>query len=105
VVVKGFIASCPGHPIFKKCIERLQYAKVSDDFTAIIEATGPFFFSQCVYDSLNERCGKIVIFPVSFFYPMPAAFRFEKLTLEEAMKRFIKDESYAIHWWYCSWQH
>ena len=103
-LLNGLIASSPGHPILKTCIERLMTKDASKGLGDILEATGPYFFTKCVYDNLSPAKTRSVIFPSSFFYPLPDIMRFKNISKDMAMQQFVHDESFAIHWWHCSWQ-
>lgn len=104
-LLNGLIASRPNHPILEACIKKLSdIQKLNTNKGNILSTTGPYFFTKCVYENLNSKADRSVIFPVSFFYPLPNDLRLQKFTLEDVKKKFVRDETFAIHWWCCSWQ-
>jgi inositol phosphorylceramide mannosyltransferase catalytic subunit len=106
-MANGLLASCPGHPVLKHCIEKLKQSDViGNDTWKIMENTGPYFFTRCFLEALQNNLQECVVFPLSYFFPVPATVRSEELTPANISKfkaRWVKDESYAIHWWECSW--
>jgi mannosyltransferase OCH1-like enzyme len=100
-IINALIAACPGHPILKACVNGLHNVTASTNIWHIIETTGPYFFTKAVFAFLT---GRSVIFPVTYFYPMPAWIASQKPNHADVIQRFVKDESFALHWWDCSWQ-
>ena len=101
-LLNGLVAACPAHPILKSCVEGIEESFYSNK--EIMAQTGPYFLTKVVFSNLTHDCGRSVIFPASFFYPLPNYFAWHYINQEDAKKQFIRDESFAIHWWACSWQ-
>lgn len=96
----GLIASVPGHPILKACIQNVKVNN-SENNMAIINDTGPLMFTRTFFQNINSIYKyKTVAFPVTFFYPLSNRDRYLN-HLE--MKKKIKTESYAIHYYDTSW--
>ena len=93
----GLIASIPGHPILKRCIDSMGGY---DGHTAhvIMDVTGPYFFTRCFLNSVNKKLKGVVAFPMDFFYPLPNYIRSSKTPY-----KYVKDFSYAIHHWAVTW--
>jgi mannosyltransferase OCH1-like enzyme len=99
VVFNGLIASRPGHPILKECINHLKnHPSTTSD---ILERTGPFFFTNRILGLLAHYADKIVLFPTTYFYPWPHYERFHNS--REEIESWIKPETLAIHHWHVSW--
>lgn len=112
-IANGLIGVRPHHPILKHCIDTLAQSKdllkgISKDdpnymkkaFGAVISQTGPGFFSKCFIEIAPQTEDTVIVFPCSFFYPLPNTARNLNGTQSE---QFIKPESFAIHYWACSW--
>ena len=112
-IANGLIGARPKHPILKHCIEKLagstdalksipkddpNYLKKA--FGLVISQTGPAFFTKCFMDIAPSYAGPLIILPCSFFYPLPNSRR--NLNVQQA-EQFRKPESFAIHYWACSW--
>lgn len=108
----GLIGCRPGHPIVKRCVERLQAGNSDSDFHRILHATGPFFFTQCFHECVwpdapqgAADLGTVVPFPLTYFYPLPDKRRESYPTTEEVKRDWVHPETYAIHYWKLSWLH
>jgi mannosyltransferase OCH1-like enzyme len=104
-LLNGLLAARPGHPILKACVEGLKNANYAgkQSIDDILAQTGPHYFTKIVFTTLDEACGRSVIFPPSFFYPLPNIFGARYISPVDLKKNFIHDETFAIHWWACSW--
>jgi len=92
----------PGHPILKACIEHLS--KLSGQ-SVDGDITGPHLVTECFYDVINQCTDRCVIFPLSYFFPFPVFARFATATsTHKEVKKRIKPESFAIHYWHSSWR-
>lgn len=94
----GLIASTPNHPILRKVLFNMNTIK-SGNWKDIFNTTGTYFFTKIFFESVVSYSRGIVIFPPEYFYPFPNH-NHEKETNPE---RFIRDCSYAIHYWEVSW--
>ena len=105
-ITNGLIGVQPGHPIMKLCIEKIKQRPVAPIIGAeqVIAATGPGLLTKCFFESSSEWDGPCVIFPATYFVPLPWHARFiEATSSHERIKGWIKPESYAIHFWHGSW--
>ena len=100
-LLNGLVASRPGHPILKACVDGLKKASLA--YNKLFEETGTHYFTEKVFTNLASAGGRSVIFPVSFFYPLPNFYASHYISQADAKKQFVRDESFAIHWWACSW--
>ncbi len=102
----ALIGSAAGHPIMKRCIEDLEDTGSKTDLMAIIERTGPLYFTRCFLNYAQEADKKmhekIIAFPQSFFYPIPNTI--SKICTHDELEHWRQPESYAAHYWACSWQ-
>lgn len=97
----GLIGCKPHHPILKEVIESAHHIEQLRAYNDILVATGNLHFMKAFLKIAPTLPDRIITLPCSFFYPLPNNAR--NLTLEQ-MNAFIKPESFAIHYWECSWQ-
>ncbi len=102
IIANGLIGSVPGHPILKLCIEKLHFETGDHDNYGIQSSTGPFFFTEIVLSQFKERAFKNAVFPAAYFYPLPGEER-HGIFGEAERAVWVKPESFAIHYWECSW--
>ena len=105
-IFNGLIGCTKENIIIKKIIDELSKKKINEsNYSKIMEFTGSYFFTKIFLDMCkNEKC---VIFPTTFFYPLPAVKSYKmdfNKNLEKYIKGFQREESYCIHLWYQSWQ-
>lgn len=102
----GIIGCAPGHPIIKKCVNDLKanYASQENNWSigGVFARSGPDYFTLCVQALLDSIPGKNVVFPGSFFYPLPPLDD-RSLRTREGAKAWIQPESFCIHYWASSW--
>ncbi len=100
-VFNGLIGSVPGHPILRACIDTLDittYYEGTSDHN-ILFTTGPFHQARCFVAHALEG-GRVVAFPVNYFYPWP----FSKKDDARPVEEWYHPETYAIHYWHASWR-
>lgn len=101
----GLLASVPGHPILKRCIEGILHhtSNGSNDSSDIMNRTGPYHFTRCLNAAIaaGDDIGRCVPFPPTYFYAWPGAWRFNRN--RDFIEQFIRPESLAIHHWASSW--
>jgi hypothetical protein len=72
-----------------------------------MKVAGAEFITDIYLDYIKTTTDKTVLFPDSFFYPMPNSFRYEirKDTAEDRIRihSYIKPKTYCVHLWYTSW--
>ena len=105
-ITNALIGVKPGHPIMKLCIEKIQQKPTRSlkNAETIIATTGPTILTSAFFESANQWTGPCVVFPATFFVPLPWSKRFLKATSDDPLvKKWIKPESFAIHYWHGSW--
>lgn len=105
-ITNALIGVKPAHPIMKMCIEKIhkQPIKPLVGSETIIAVTGPGVLTASFCESASLWDGPCVVFPATFFVPLPWSGRFKEATSsDERVKDWIKPESYAIHYWHGSW--
>ena len=104
-IANGIMGSTPGHPILKSLIKACAEPVVSMDGMEILEKTGPRLLTRAILEDL-QRLGSVgtVVFPSSYFYPLPN-FRMGEAKNPRSAKRFVEGHSLAIHYWEASWLH
>jgi mannosyltransferase OCH1-like enzyme len=95
----ALIGSIAGHPILKRCLEEIAKHETREDPTLIQTYTGPTCFCKAFMQLCADEKYCTVAFPFTTFYPLPAAFREEGV----CKKKWVKDESFGIHYWSLSW--
>lgn len=84
-------------PIMKRCLENLQSEKEAPDLYLPMR-TGPGHLSRAALFFLNEE--NILLFPCSYFYPLP---HIRREVEEKLAHSYIRKESYCIHFWDGTW--
>jgi mannosyltransferase OCH1-like enzyme len=97
VLYIGLIASVPGHAITVKCIDSMDSYDGNQAY-AIMDTTGPYYFTRCFFGTVNKDTKGVVAFPMDFFYPLPNYLRNTNKPYD-----YVKDFSYAIHHWAVTW--
>ena len=99
----GLIGSRPRHPILKACMDRIRVGPGDNSFNGIINRTGPSLFTSCLKDYTSKHRKNVVTVPLTIFYPFPDVER--GITDQNYIKRrWVRPESYALHYWAVSWQ-
>lgn len=100
VLANGVLASVPGHPILKYCIDSVKNHRERD---CIITRTGPIHFQEAFHHIAKDlESSRVVALPRTFFFP----FEQEHIGLPaEETAHLIKPESFAIHYWADSWSY
>ena len=98
----ALLAATPKHPIFKNCLNSIKSVGDSNHSDLIFHSTGPQFMTDVFYKHYKTDEKINIIFPISFFYPFPNTLR--HITNQKKIQKYIKKESYAIHYWDVSWQ-
>lgn len=93
----GLIGSIPGHPIIASLVSSLDTVR-RKNCRAISETTGVNFFTSVFFRQVTEHTPGVVVLPTDYFYPFSNKMRHQKNG-----KDYIKDCSYAIHYWDVSW--
>ena len=93
----GLIGSVPGHPVVKALTSAMKTVR-GRNADEIFNTTGPHFFNNTFFKVVTKYMEGVVVLPTDYFYPFPGKFRFQSNG-----KDYIKDCSYAIHYWAVSW--
>jgi hypothetical protein len=101
-VNNALIGSRPKHPILKSCIKNIQQGPGDSEFHRILNQTGPIHFTYCFMNYVREHPKNVVALPVTVVFPYPSGQRGNP-DLESVKKRWVKKESYALHYWDMSW--
>ena len=110
-VYNGLIGAEPGHDMIAKIISEAG-KKESDNVDigndAILKFVGQEFFSKTFIEYIKKDCDGVVVFPRTFFYPLPPGRRYDmgELTKRDRTeaKKYITDKTYGIHYWSTSWK-
>ncbi len=101
-VFNGIIASIPGHPILKACINNIRSRPTQDrNLWSTLHRTGPFYFGDQIKKFLASYPERVVAFPISYFYPIP--FWVREQDWDNLVKTWVLKDSFAIHHWHVSW--
>ncbi|GAG88354.1 unnamed protein product, partial [marine sediment metagenome] len=84
----------------KDAIETMKPLRQLKSMMDILENTGNFHFMGAFNRQALNCPGPVIAFPSSYFYPAPNS-ELNKPT--DVMDRWIRPESFAIHYWGCSW--
>ncbi|HVX01078.1 MAG TPA: glycosyltransferase, partial [Candidatus Babeliaceae bacterium] len=102
VLQNGLIGSIPGHPILRRCIDRVQRKQNDrDTFAEILVRTGPVMFMQVFFELANHSNYIDVALPSNYVYPWP--YQFRHLNSPQEVAAWLKPESFAVHYWHVSW--
>jgi len=98
LINNGLIATIPGHPILKACIENINK---KDYGFAQMGRNGTIYFGHTVLQTCqnnnNVDLSKILILPPTYVYPWPGN------GAHKAFNAYILDSSFAVHYWDGSW--
>lgn len=99
-IANGIIASRPGHPVLKYCIDTIKDAWSSSD---TLKRTGPFLFQNAFWQVGKRYSGPIIAFPATYFFPLTHEEALKQLTRRH-IEQAVQPETFAIHHWTGSWQ-
>jgi inositol phosphorylceramide mannosyltransferase catalytic subunit len=98
----ALMGSVPGHPLLRHLLTELSEPVVSRDGMSVISTSGASLLSKVFFQRLPAPGHRDVVFPSTYFYPVPNSFRAE--TINAAVKaEYVKDWSLALHYWEGSW--
>jgi mannosyltransferase OCH1-like enzyme len=98
IVNIAIIGGIPHHPIIERVLRTME-VKPGDSSKHVFNTTGPYFFTKCFFEEVGEYMEGVVVLAPQYFYPFPN----EKGFQERNGKDYIKECSYAIHYWDISW--
>lgn len=100
-LANGVMGSVPGHPILKDCIETVAHDwELSDN---ILLRVGPYHFQKSFWKVGLWYQGPYIAFPRSFFFPID--FLEKHPITAEYVKKILRPETFAVHYWAHSWAH
>ena len=102
VINNGLMGAAPGHPLMNKAIEGLSNPVYTKDGMKVLDRSGPGYLSHVFFENLKILTKYDIIFPSSYFYPIPN-FVERDILYGEKKRGYIKDWSFAIHYWEASW--
>jgi hypothetical protein len=108
-VANGLMGCKPNNMFMELIINAIhnRIFSVKVNIIDVLRTTGAYFITDIYLDYIRKTNDKTVLFPDSFFYPMPNSFRYEirNNTIEDGVriKSYIKPNSYCVHLWYTSW--
>jgi inositol phosphorylceramide mannosyltransferase catalytic subunit len=103
LLYNGLIGAAPKHPIIKLCMDSIKKGPADQNDTRIQMKTGPYYFTNCFFQLASEFKGKIVAFPITYFYAFPNSMRKPNSNRDEVKRKWMLPESYALHYWATSW--
>ncbi|HEV2916999.1 MAG TPA: glycosyltransferase [Candidatus Babeliales bacterium] len=92
----ALVGSRPGHPILEHCIMTI---KDHWHLKGAPKKTGPVHFTQSFYAQAGKNGSIDIALPPFYVYPLGCR---EKVQ-NNSRERWIKQGSFAIHWWSKSW--
>lgn len=98
----AIIASVPGNPILRRCIEDMDF-DIQHDPNPIrnaLKACGPTFLALCFLKEA-KNAGRCVAFPINYFSAWPYYER--ENNRREQVLQWIRPETFALHHWHVSW--
>jgi mannosyltransferase OCH1-like enzyme len=98
IVNIAILGSIPNHLILQKVIKTMD-VKPGDTSKEVFRTTGPVFFTEKFFETINSYMRGVVALPPDYLYPFPNNFGFQNRN----GKDYIKPYSYAIHYWDVSW--
>ncbi len=93
-ILNGLMAAKSNDPILAEVIKQLHTRR---SHPSSLKFTGPHFLTDVIFQIMPHLPNyKGVMFPSGYFYPIPA-------TAEDSPINWLRKETYAIHYWKCSW--
>lgn len=103
LVGNAIIGCAAGHPILERLIADMNdHYKKNAKLWAVI-STGPVYFTEKIiqFNKTNDPRFINIFLPPTFFFPL--TYSEVRYDYENSMKKLIKPESAAIHYWSGSW--
>jgi mannosyltransferase OCH1-like enzyme/GT2 family glycosyltransferase len=108
-LANGLIGCKPNDALIGTVIREITGKQGNMDFRLdnILNVAGANFITRLYMEYIKDTTDKTILFPDSFFYPMPNSFREEIRGDTDADIRrihsYIRPNTYCIHLWYTSW--
>jgi len=103
------MACKPGNELMKSAIDAIKekQSNLNEKLDRVLKVAGVDFITDLYFKYIKTTTDKTILFPDSFFYPMPNSFRYEirgdTYADRVRIKSYIKPNSYCVHLWYTSW--
>jgi inositol phosphorylceramide mannosyltransferase catalytic subunit len=98
----ALIGSIPGHPLMKDLVKKLHDPVLTKGAMEVIAQSGAYFLTERFFASQRLLGEHDVVFPSTYFYPLPNFAPVRRLS-EETRKQYLRDWSFAVHYWEGSW--
>lgn len=102
ILANGILACKPNHPIFSTYIDNLKTIWANNNTLG----RGPFYYDKCFYDFLlnQQDNSDIIALPPTYFFPIKIS-QVSSLNHwgQDAILKFCKPETMAIHYWTGLW--
>jgi len=98
IVNIAILGSVPGHPILQNVLKTMVI-RPGDSSKNVMSTSGPYFFTKSFFETIGAYMEGVVILPPQYLYPFPNELGFKSRNGRD----YIKDYSYAIHYWDVSW--
>ena len=108
-LANGLLACKPNDTFIKIIIDEITKKQFNMNFSLgrVLNIAGAEFISEFYLNYIKTTTDKTVLFPDSFFYPIPNSFRNEIRGDTEVDRirthSYIKPNTYCMHLWYTSW--
>ena len=102
VINNGLIGSVPGHALIKRAVDGLSSPVMTRDGMEVLDRSGPGYFTNVIFRAWESMNAHDVIFPSTYFYPWPNFKKQDETSLQDA-KSYVREWSFAIHYWEASW--
>ena len=108
-LANGLMACKPGNELMKSAIDAIKekQSNLNEKLDRVLKVAGVDFITDLYFKYIKTTTDKTILFPDSFFYPMPNSFRYEirgdTYADRVRIKSYIKPNSYCVHLWYTSW--
>ena len=101
VISNGVIGSRVGHPLLQEAVRRLAKPVRTRDGMAVLNLTGPGFWSNLLFEHRDLIAESGMILPSSYFFPVPNYV--DRNEPAEKKRAMFRDWSVATHHWETAW--
>ena len=109
-IFNALMACKPGDAFMRKVIQGISKKTFRNKYGVldVLNIINISFITEIYMEHIKTTTDKTVIFPSSYFYPLPATARTD-VRIDDGLSRkqiysYIKPSSYCVHLWYTSWQ-
>ena len=83
-------------------LNKLEDPVLTKSAMEVLAQSGSYFFTERFFASQSLLGEHDVVFPSTYFYPLPNFAPVKRLS-DETRRQYLKDWSFAIHYWEGSW--